>query len=255
MSEPRPVNVCNIRERWTFRRCVACVTAARALLRRRRVRFDSSLVVASACAVALGLVSGLVVAVDLVRRRGAKMMIMNFVWPLTALWSGPLGAWAYFRFGRAKRGKGKVSFPVAVGKGATHCGSGCTAGDLVAETASAFLPISIFGHKIFGTWIYDFVLAFAFGIVFQYFTIKPMRHLSRAEGLRAAVKADAFSLTAWQIGMYGWMAIATFAIFHHELPKSSPVFWFMMQIGMLCGFFTSYPVNWILLRKGLKERM
>lgn len=111
------------------------------------------------------------------------------------------------------------------------------------------------GHHIFGSWIYDYVLAFAFGILFQYLTIKPMRRLSRKEGLEAAIKADALSLTAWQVGMYGWMAIATFAIFGREIPKSSPVFWFMMQIGMVLGFFTSYPVNWLLIRRGVKERM
>ena len=29
----------------------------------------------------------------------------------------------------------------------------------------------------------------------------------------------------------------------------------MMQIAMLCGFATSYPVNWWLIRAGIKERM
>jgi hypothetical protein len=28
-----------------------------------------------------------------------------------------------------------------------------------------------------------------------------------------------------------------------------------MQIGMFAGFFTSYPVNWWLLRSGVKEAM
>ncbi|HEX5327031.1 MAG TPA: DUF4396 domain-containing protein [Acetobacteraceae bacterium] len=32
-------------------------------------------------------------------------------------------------------------------------------------------------------------------------------------------------------------------------------FWFMMQIAMLCGFATSYSVNWWLLRSGVKEPM
>lgn len=68
--------------------------------------------------------------------------------------------------------------------------------------------------------------------------------------LKQALKADALSLTAWQIGMYGWMAIVVFAIFGHELPKGSPIFWWMMQIAMLAGFATSYPVNWWLLRRG-----
>jgi len=32
-------------------------------------------------------------------------------------------------------------------------------------------------------------------------------------------------------------------------------YWFMMQIGMVLGYFTSYPVNWWLIRKGVKEAM
>lgn len=51
------------------------------------------------------------------------------------------------------------------------------------------------------------------------------------------------------------MAIATFALFHRELGKSSPVFWWMMQIAMFVGFATSYPVNRWLLRCDVKEKM
>ena len=82
-----------------------------------------------------------------------------------------------------------------------------------------------------------------------------MRDLGFGEGIKEATKADVLSLTAWQIEMYGWMAIATFAIFGRELEKTDPVFWFMTQLAMLAGFFTSYPVNWWLLRGGSKEKM
>jgi hypothetical protein len=51
------------------------------------------------------------------------------------------------------------------------------------------------------------------------------------------------------------MALVVFILFRHDIPKTSPVFWFMMQIAMLVGFLTSYPVNWWLIRKGLKEEM
>ena len=60
---------------------------------------------------------------------------------------------------------------------------------------------------------------------------------------------------AFIIGI-GWMAIALFVLFSPEvLPKSSPVFWFMMQLAMFLGFATSFPVNWWLLRRGIKEAM
>jgi hypothetical protein len=149
----------------------------------------------------------------------------------------------------------KKPFWQMVALGSTHCGSGCTLADIIGEWALFFFPLSLFGINIFGSWLVDYFLALFFGIFFQYFTIAPMRDLSFGKGLWAAVKADTLSLTSWQVGMYGWMAIATFVIFGHEIPKTSPAFWFMMQLAMLAGFLTSYPVNWLLLRTGIKEKM
>ena len=56
-------------------------------------------------------------------------------------------------------------------------------------------------------WIVDYIFAFAFGIVFQYFAIAPMRGLRLPAGHVAALKADTLSLTAWEIGLFGWMAL------------------------------------------------
>ncbi|HZD41650.1 MAG TPA: DUF4396 domain-containing protein [Terriglobales bacterium] len=219
-----------------------------------------SLLVAAACA--------LIIVVDLITHP-QHMWIMNVVWPLTALYAGPLALWAYYRAGRlssrqsveqAKKrdekmpGK-KKPFWQTVGLGATHCGSGCTLGDICAEWLIVLFPFTLFGKTIFGAWVIDYAFAFLFGIAFQFFTIKPMRNVSSGQALKAAVKADTLSLTSWQCGMYGWMAIAVFLIFGHELAKTDPVFWFMMQIAMIAGFMTSYPVNWWLLRKKIKEPM
>ena len=187
------------------------------------------------------------------------MWIMNVVWPITGLYAGPLALWAYYSVGRASKhsehSHGKRPFWQSVGLSATHCGSGCTLGDLIAEWGLVLFPITLFGYGIFAGWIVDYVLAFVIGIAFQYYTIKPMKNISTGEAIKEAVKADTLSLTAWQVGMYGWMAIATFAIFGHELPKTGPVFWFMMQIAMVAGFMTAYPMNWLLLKMGVKKAM
>ncbi len=136
-----------------------------------------------------------------------------------------------------------------------NCGSGCTLGDIVAEWLVFFLPVAFLGSQVFGTWALDYVLAFFFGIAFQYFTIKPARGLSMSDGLKSALKMDALSLSAWQIGMYGWMAVVLFVIFDHEPSKTSPLFWFMMQLAMIAGILASYSVNWWLIHRGVKERM
>ncbi|MFO1039663.1 MAG: DUF4396 domain-containing protein [Geminicoccaceae bacterium] len=232
-----------------------------------------SLVLAGACSV--------VVAVDVIRHP-QQMWIMNLVWPITALFGSVLWVWSYFRYGRlATReraqaamdrheempSKKETPFWAKVGKGASHCGSGCTLGDIIAEWLMVLAPVVatwfgwhwLFGEKMFAVWVLDYLFAFVIGIAFQYFTIKPMRDLSVGQGLWQAVKADTLSLTAWQLGMYGFMAIAAFWIFRDllgtRLETASPEFWFMMQIAMLAGFMTAYPVNWWLIRSGIKEAM
>jgi hypothetical protein len=194
----------------------------------------------------------LVVVIDLVSGHRQQMMIMNFVYPITVLYSGPLGLIAYYTLGRRST---KKAFWQSVCVGAMHCGSGCTLGDILAEAILLPFPLVLFGRKLYGAWLVEFFLAFCFGILFQYYSIKPMKKLSAGAALKAALKADALSLFAWQLGMYGWMAVSTFVIFHRELKATDALFWFMMQIGMVCGFLTAYPVNWWLIKKKIKEVM
>ena len=40
-----------------------------------------------------------------------------------------------------------------------------------------------------------------------------------------------------------------------KLATDTVEFWFMMQIAMHFGFMTSYPVNWWLIKRGVKEPM
>ena len=83
------------------------------------------------------------------------------------------------------------------------------------------------------------------------------RGLSLRKGLIEAVKADVASLTAFEVGLFGWMALMTFVFFpgSHHLRPDSPVYWFLMQIGMIAGLFTAWPVNAWLIRAGVKEAM
>jgi hypothetical protein len=223
----------------------------------------------------LGGISALVIAVDIIRHP-QKMAIMNVVWPVTATFGTLLVLWAYYGYGRQaarnrpnpdREGRAENPFTVMVGKGALHCGSGCAIGDVLAEwLAFAFPMIAVwlgwhwlFAEKTFAVWVLDFAFAFALGIVFQYFAIVPMRHLSPWAGLIAALKADALSLAAWQVGMYGAMAFFQFLVYPRAFglkPEVDSVeFWFTMQLAMIAGFLTSYPVNWWLISAGIKERM
>lgn len=218
----------------------------------------ASLAVAAACAVTIALDEW---------RFPQKMAVMNLVWPLTALFGNVLWLGIYYRWGRATDRHGDTPMAVSVLKGASHCGAGCTLGDLVAEGLGVAVPAlaawfgygTLFGTRMVALWVPDTLFAFLFGIAFQYWSIVPMRGLSPGEGIKAALKADILSITAWQVGMYGGMALIQLLWFRPSYgalaEPTQPEFWFAMQIAMLAGFCTSYPMNWLLVRRGVKEAM
>jgi hypothetical protein len=83
-----------------------------------------------------------------------------------------------------------------------------------------------------------------------------MRGLGPRDGLVAALKADALSLTAFEVGLFGWMAVIQLVFYPgRHLHPDHAGYWSLMQAGMILGFLTAYPVNWWLIRRGLKERM
>lgn len=215
----------------------------------------------------LAILSSVVISID-EALNPQPMWIMNIVWPATALYFGPLALFFYFRIGRKKQeqedqstGKrtpkeAKCPNWIQIAMATSHCGAGCALADLVTESMLFVVGVTLLGSELWASYLWDFVAAWMAGIAFQYFTIKPMRNLSVTQGLVAATKADTLSIFAFQVGMYGWMAIVYFVFFRRpHLHPNEATYWFMMQIGMICGFATSYPMNRLLLRVGWKERM
>jgi hypothetical protein len=226
------------------------------------------LTVLSWCALGVALVCAAMLIGDIfVRGYRQRMPVMEWVWPVTALYLGPLAVWGYARFGRPQsrlwQGEHRVETAPAkpgwatVAVGVSHCGAGCTMGDVVAEFAIFFLGLRLLDETLYAEYVGDFVLAVLLGLVFQYFAVAPMRGLGVRDGLVAAAKADLVSLVAFEIGLFAWMAVQALVLFRapHELRPDSPVYWFGMQIGMAIGFATSYPVNVWLIRRGIKEAM
>ncbi len=248
--------------------------------------------IVSALFVIAGLLSALYILIDL-RHRPQPMPIMRSVWVLTGLWAGPLGIWFYRKLGRTQpqmsgmpkdvavspkashmehgmhptgsamemNGAGGMQMPSkhpgwrSVVRSTLHCGAGCTLADLIGEWFLCFIPIAVGGSFVLGSWVVDYLLALAFGIYFQFAAIRSMRRISKSKAFEQAMKADFLSLTAWQVGMYGWMALTIALWPETTADRTTWSFWFNMQIGMLCGFVCSYPVNILLIRNGIKSAM
>lgn len=232
------------------------------------------------------------------------MKVMNAVWPLTTLWGGLAGLWAFFTFGNptlppsaphparpsaASSGSesGQMAgMPPVSGKQAVsdrqtapgkplmhmdmgnqpfwqkvvlstfHCGAGCTLADLIGEWLGPFFLLSIGLRGIVWMWILDYILALLIGAYFQYAAIRPtLPRLSAGQVFGRAMKIDFLSLTSWQIGMYAFSYLVFFIILPAPLSHDSWTFWYTMQLAMCVGFLFSYPMNWYLIKKGIKPAM
>jgi hypothetical protein len=229
-----------------------------------------------------------------VNQRRQSMGVMNAVFPITALYFGPFALAFYWRWARAPRratdgdevahvapvmslarpepaarpgAAPAMDEPTALEPDrpgwvvmaieCSHCGSGCTLGDVISEIAIFALGLTIAGLTLPVEYIGDYLFAVTLGVMFQYFAIAPMRGLGVRDGLRAAAKADLVSLTFFEIGLFGWMALMAFVFFPapHNLMPNVAAFWFLMQVGMMIGFFTSWPANAWLVRRGIKIPM
>ena len=102
--------------------------------------------------------------------------------------------------GHADRSMWQATF-----SGASHCGAGCALGDFVGDWLAFGLSLTIFGSDLQGKILIGFALAYLFGIVFQYFSVTPMRGLGFMEGIATAAKIDTLSLVAYEVGMFAWM--------------------------------------------------
>jgi len=220
---------------------------------------------------ASGILLSIVVYVD-TKNYKQSMPIMAIVWPLTMLWASWIGLAAYISFGRPKKnitpmvmdknmsmdhdgmamGHTQIKKPKWQGivLSTLHCGAGCVLADIIGETLAGIL-----GFTIIAGWVLDYILALIFGIYFQYMAIQQMGKVTLKIAINKAVKSDLLSLTAWQIGMYGFMGIYLIHFAGGSLSKVSFEFWFIMQIAMLAGFITSYPMNILLIKKGFKHAM
>lgn len=208
------------------------------------------------------------IVVDIYGRQHRQQMgVMEAVWPITALYFGPVAIWGYHRFGRSKSPRWRHEHGLddppkqprwsTIATGISHCGAGCSIGDLVAEWVVFATGATIAGLALLPEYLGDYVAAVSLGIAFQYFAIAPMRGLGLRKGLVEAAKADILSLTAFEVGLFGWMALMQLVLFPgpHHLHPDNAAYWFLMQIGMVMGFFTAWPANAWLIRKGIKEAM
>jgi len=210
--------------------------------------------------VSLALLCAVVIVYD-VYGRGyrQRVRVMEAVWPITALYLGPLALPAYYRWGRPRSekwqkehgGTPEKSLPAAAVTGGIPGGAASAVGHVLGVPLVVFLGLTFLGLDLWAMILVIAVIAVVLLFVFEYFfSTVPARGLSSGKGAGVALLIALVTVLAFDVGMGGWMLVLHFLLFMP--PLTDVTFLFLMQVGLILGFLTGYPAVLWLVRRGIK---
>lgn len=187
--------------------------------------------------ISLGLITAVAIAYDIYARdHRHDTVVVEVMWIASALYLGPLALVAYGRHGRANvRGAQPLAVAGLPGGGAS------AVAHLIGVPLVLASGLTIAGISL---WVMIIVIgALAMTLLFAY---ERLATRTRQGGIPVgtAVVAAVLTVLAFDIGMGGWMILLHFNQFMP--PANEGSFWFLMQVGIVLGMLTGYPVvKWL----------
>jgi hypothetical protein len=180
---------------------------------------------------------------DLRERNQALPSMMQGVWTLVVLYSGPFGLGLYWYAGRTQ-----ISTDSLWRRGVrstAHCYSGCGAGEVVGITiAQGILALAV-------GWVA--AITFGFAYLFGYaLTVGPLMQegVSFVQSAKDALYSETPSITIMEI-----VAIGADLLLASESHMGDLLFWMALVFSLSLGFLAAFPVNVLLVKVGVKEGM
>ena len=190
------------------------------------------------------MIPSLIILIQDIRIRNAHLMpLMKLVWGFTVAYSGPLGLLIYWISGRkeiADDNDWRRAF-----RSVAHCYSGCGFGEIIGVS----IAVGLFSLGNLWTALITFVLAYVSGFAM---TIGP--EMQGGTGFRQAFH-DALLAETPSIAVMEIVAIAVDLLLAGNAGMGDWKFWSSMVISLSCGLLAAYPVNFWLIRHGVKEGM
>lgn len=180
---------------------------------------------------------------DLRTNNEALGSLMKYVWGFTVLYSGPLGLAVYWYSGRTQISHD--SFWRRGFRSVCHCYSGCGAGEITGVVIAVGLL------SLGNLWVAAFTFSLAY-VAGYGMTMGPL--IQEGMGTREAF-VDAFYSETASIAVMETVAIATDIWIAGEATMGEPLFWAALVVSLSAGLVAAYPVNLLLISRGVKEGM
>jgi len=181
---------------------------------------------------------------DIHERNQVLPSLMQGVWTLVVLYSGPFGLAIYWYSGRTQ-----ISNDSLWRRGlrsTAHCYSGCGAGEVLGFALLAGL-LAVQSTLIVAAG--TFALAYLFGYAL---TVGPLMQegVGFGEAMLDALYSETPSITVMEI-----TAIGTDLLIAGQAHISDLLFWGALAFSLSVGFLFAFPINATLVHFGVKEGM
>ena len=208
-----------------------------------------------------GVLFGVLILADTyLRGYRQRMWSMEIVWPITAIWAGPLGLWAYYTWGRpatqkwqaANGSAPELALPARAAVETIPGGAASFAGHAIAVPIVAATGITIAGEHVWPMILLIAAFALPLLIAFEYRSLTMLAGPRSSPGkrLRVATLISVLAIIAFDLGMGATMLIVAFVLGYGP---TTMAFWLVMWGGIMLGFVTAYPVVWWLLARGTPQ--
>ncbi|WP_233432019.1 DUF4396 domain-containing protein [Mycobacterium saskatchewanense] len=201
------------------------------------------------------MVAGVLLAETYLRGYRQPLRAMEAVWPITAIYAGPLAWWAYQRWGRPatprwqeQHGRAPRLGPAAAAAVQTIPGGAVSfVGHMIAMPLVMWTGIKIAGQGVWPMMLIIAAIALPLLVAFEYHAMS-LADGTRSVGQRiwAASRISVLAIVAFDIGMGASMLLVAFVL---RYSPTSMAFWLIMWAGMWLGFATAYPMVWWLASK------
>ena len=193
------------------------------------------------------------VAWDNFVRGNPEETVMKWGWLLITLYMGPVALALYILTDKEPAPGTHAEFIRPLwkqGVGSTvHCIAGDATGIITAAviTAALGLPMGI-------DLAVEYAAGFAFGLfIFQALFMKGMMGGTYLRALRSSFIPEWLSMNMMAAGMFPVMVLLMMGRDMRAMEPTEPLFWGVMSLGVIVGFFTAYPVNVWMVSRNLKD--
>ena len=183
-------------------------------------------------------------------RNNPEPVVMKWGFILVTLYMGPIGLLLYVMADKEPRPGEHENFIRPLWKQGVGSTIHCVAGDATGIILAAVIT-SLLGLPMWLDLIVEYATGFAFGLfVFQSLFMKNMMGGTYRENVRKSFMPEFISMNAMMAGMAPVMSLLMMGRDMRAMEPTQLLFWGVMSLGVMAGFFVAYPANvWMVSRQ------